>query len=219
MTKAEVVSMPSRGLVQQIHEQLLDRILTGSLKPNQTLMERPLSVELGVSRTPLREALRHLEGERFVGRREDGTLFVQSVTVQEILEVLRIRSLLEADAARAACGQMSHDDLLQLRHRLIAVRDAEVPDMAEHGKIDAELHGLIAQAGGGPLMRKMIADLKLRTRMFSMQRIPSRFKPVCDEHLALIDALFTENAEAAAAATHLHLAGIRESIIQWLQKS
>jgi DNA-binding GntR family transcriptional regulator len=219
VTNAEIVNMPSKRLVDQIREQILDRILTGQLKPNQLLQERPLSAELGVSRTPLREALRQLEGERYVGRREDNTLIVQGVTVQEILEVLRVRALLEADAARAACGQLSADQLLGLRQRLVAVRDAEKPDMAEHRLIDEELHGLIAKAGGGPLMQSMIADLKVRTRMFSMQRIPSRFKPVCEEHLALIDALLAEDPPAAEAATQKHIYNIRESIIQWLQRS
>lgn len=218
MTNAQIMNMPSKSLVEQIREQLLDRILTGQMKPNQAIQERPLSVELGVSRTPLREALRQLEGERYVGRREDGTLIVQGVTVQEILEVLRVRSLLEADAARAACGQLSADALLSLRQRLIAVRDAEQPDMAEHKLIDQELHSLIAQAGGGPLMQNIIADLKLRTRMFSMQRIPSRFKPVCAEHLALIDALIDEDPQKAESATQKHIYNIRESIIQWLQR-
>jgi DNA-binding GntR family transcriptional regulator len=218
VTNADIMNMPSKSLVEQIREQVLDRILTGQMKPNQAIQERPLSVELGVSRTPLREALRQLEGERYVGRREDGTLIVQGVTVQEILEVLRVRSLLEADAARAACGQLSADALLGLRQRLIAVRDSEQPDMAEHKLIDEELHSLIAQAGGGPLMQSIIAELKVRTRMFSMQRIPSRFKPVCEEHLALIDALLAEDAQKAEAASQKHIYNIRESIIQWLQR-
>ena len=219
MVESPLQSPSPRGLVEQIREQIMDRILTGDLQPNQTLLERPLSVALGVSRTPLREALRQLEGERFVGRRDDGILFVQGITVQDFLEVLRIRSLLEADAARAACGQVSIDELILLRKRLVSNRDAEVPDLEEHKHIDDALHGLIAKAGGGRLMSAMIADLKLRTRMFSMDRIPSRFKPVCEEHLALIDALFAGNPDAAVAASQAHLASIRESIIQWLQKS
>lgn len=219
MDKAQVLPLPTRGLVEQIHEELLDRILSGALQPHQALLERRLAAELGVSRTPLREALRQLEGERFVGRREDGTLFVQAITVQEILEVLRIRSLLEADAARMACGQLDIDALQALKKRLIAVRDAKKPDLEEHRLIDRQLHSMIAEVGGGALMRSMIADLRRRTQMFSMQRIPSRFKPVCDEHLALIDALCSGQAEAAALAAQIHLTNIRESIIQWLQNS
>lgn len=219
MVEAQVIPLPGRGLVESIHEMLLDRILSGALQPHQTLLERPLAAELGVSRTPLREALRQLEGERFVGRRDDGSLYVRAITVQEFLEVLHIRSLLEADATGRAAGRIGAADLKALRARLIALKDAGEPDLAEHRRIDDTLHGMIAAEGGGDLMRGLIADLRRRTRMFSMQRMPERFGPVCAEHLAIIDALAAGDASAAAEASRTHFANIRESIIEWLKHS
>lgn len=219
MSNAVNSALPGRVLAESIHENLLDRILTGILQPNQTLMERPLAFELGVSRTPLREALRQLEGERFVGRRDDGSLYVRAITLQEFLEVLHVRSLLEADAAGRAAGRVPANDLAQLRERLVVVQSAAQHDLAEHQRIDEELHGMIASVGGNDLMRALIADLRRRTRMFSMQRIPERFGPVCAEHLAIIDALAKGDTEAAAEASKTHLTNVRESIIEWLKHS
>lgn len=208
---------PGRGLVDSVHQDLLDRILTGGLPPNQTLLERPLAASLGVSRTVLREALRQLEGQRFVGRRDDGSLFVRPITVEELLEVLHVRSLLEADAASRAAGHIEMSLLQGLRERLIAVQQAETPDLTEHDKIDEQLHGLIASAGGGEVLRSIIFDLRRRNKMFSMKRIPSRFGPVCIEHLAIIDALIEADPESAALAVRTHITNVRESIIQWLK--
>lgn len=219
MAEAQVIPLPGRGLVESIHETLLDRILSGTLQPNQTLLERPIAFELGVSRTPLREALRQLEGERFVGRRDDGSLYVRAITVQEFLEVLHIRSLLETDATGRAAGKIPAAQLAELRERLVALKAAGEPDIDEHRRIDEALHGMIAAQGGGDLMRNIIADLRRRTRMFSMQRMPERFGPVCVEHLAIIDALAAGDAHAAAEASRTHFANIRESIIEWLKRS
>lgn len=219
MNNAVNRAVPSRVLAETIHDDLLDRILTGALQPNQTLLERPLAFELGVSRTPLREALRQLEGERFVGRRDDGSLYVRAITIQEFLEVLHIRSLLEVDAASRAAGRIPAEDLAQLRARLVAVQNAPQHDLAQHQEIDEALHGVIASAGGNELMSTMIADLRRRTRIFSMQRIPERFGPVCAEHLAIIDALAEGDAAKAAEASRTHLYNIRESIIEWLKHS
>ena len=160
MAEALATLSPGRGLVESIHEMLLDRILNGTLQPNQTLLERPLAFELGVSRTPLREALRQLEGERLIGRRNDGSLYVRAVTLQEFLEVLHIRSLLEADATGRAAGRLPPRQLADLRKRLLALQATDHPDIEKHRRLDDDLHDMIAAVGGGDLMRGIIADLR-----------------------------------------------------------
>jgi DNA-binding GntR family transcriptional regulator len=217
MNETASANLAGRGLVDSVHQELLEKILSGDLPPNQTLLERPVAMSLGVSRTVLREALRQLEGQRFVGRRDDGSLFVRPITVEELLDVLHVRTLLEGDAASRAAGRLDVDLLKQLRERLIAVRDAATPDIAEHDKIDGELHDLIASKGGGDVVRSIIFDMRRRNRMFSMKRIPSRFHAVCEEHLSIIDALIAENPEDAASAVRTHINNVRESVIQWLK--
>jgi DNA-binding GntR family transcriptional regulator len=219
MNESGSANPSGRGLVDSVHQDLLERILSGALPPNHTLLERPIAMSLGVSRTVLREALRQLEGQRFVGRRDDGSLYVRQITIQELLELLHARSLLEADAASRAIGHIDLSEVKRLRERLLLIRDAEVPDLVEHDQIDAELHELIAAAGGGEVVRSIIFDLRRRNRMFSMKRIPSRFTAVCAEHLAILDALIEGNAEASAAAVRNHITNVRESVIQWLKQT
>jgi DNA-binding GntR family transcriptional regulator len=217
MNETASANLAGRGLVDSVHQELLERILSGDLPPNQTLLERPVAMSLGVSRTVLREALRQLEGQRFVGRRDDGSLFVRPITVEELLDVLHVRALLESDAASRAAGRLDIDMLRGLRDRVIAVRDAENPDLAEHDRIDGALHDLIAARGGGEVVRSVIFDMRRRNRMFSMKRIPSRFLAVCEEHLSILDALIAEKPEEAASAVRTHINNIRESVIQWLK--
>jgi DNA-binding GntR family transcriptional regulator len=217
MNDTASTKLAARGLVDSVHQALLEQILSGELPPNQTLLERPVAMGLGVSRTVLREALRQLEGQRFVGRRSDGSLFVRPITVEELLDVLHVRALLESDAASRAVGRLDIDVLTKLRERVIAVRDAEHPDIAEHDQIDSILHDLIASRGGGEVVRSIIFDMRRRNRMFSMKRIPSRFHAVCEEHLSILDALIAEKPEEAASAVRTHLNNIRESVIQWLK--
>jgi DNA-binding GntR family transcriptional regulator len=124
--------------------------------------------------------------------------------------------MLESDAAARAAGNVPADKLADLRKRIEALMNMDSPADPLHQQLDAELHGLIAEYCGNELLAGMIANLRQKTRMFSLKRLEKRMVPVCGEHMAMIDALARGDAEAASAETMRHIDNIRQSIIDKL---
>ena len=189
-------------------------ILDGTLEPGTLLREKSFADRLGVSRTPVREAISQLISEGFATRSSAGTPVVSSVSLTEIMEILHVRSLLECEAARkAAISKASLEDLAMLRARVEAFLRGPRPDAEEHSALDTQLHMTIARMAGSQLLADLIEGLKIKTQMYDQGSIPDRFEPGCHEHLAIIDGVMEKSADRALAAMKLHLGNVRESII------
>lgn len=210
--------LKDRGLGNLAYEAVLDLLVSAELRPGDPIQERALAIQLGFSRTPLREALHRLEGERILERRANNRLFVREVSVQEILEALHVRRLLEPEAAARAAGQIPAAELEALRGRVQDLLSRNEPDSPAHQVLDADLHGLIGKYCDNEMLAGIIAELRRKTRMFSLKRLERRLEPVCREHLAMIDALARGDTADAAARTAEHIDNIRTSILAKLSR-
>jgi DNA-binding GntR family transcriptional regulator len=208
----------NKGLANQAYDNLVDLILTRELKQGDQVQERALALKLGLSRTPLREAMHRLEGERILERKSNNRLFVRLVTLQEIMETLHVRRVLEGEAAARSAGKIPQEILQALHAEITELLCANDPAHPRHQTIDGQLHGLISEFADNELLAKMIDDLRKKTRMFSLKRLDNRMASVCVEHLAIIDALLAGDAQAATQAVQQHIEGIRLAIINKLTK-
>jgi DNA-binding GntR family transcriptional regulator len=206
----------SKGRASQVYDDILDLIVSRELRAGDLVPERRLAERFGISRTPLREALHRLEGERILERRGANKLYVRETTVEDFMEALHLRRLLEGDAARRAAGRIPLDRLRDLRQRLQILLEGGDPSVPEHYQTDVDLHRLIVEAAGNKLLAEVVADLRRRTRMFSMKRLPERFEPICREHLAILEALEAGDPEGSAGAVAAHLDNVKQSILRKL---
>ncbi len=211
-----ITSEAAGGKGSQAYDGLVDLIFSREIKEGEQIQERLLALRLGVSRTPLREAMHRLEGEKVLERRPNNRLYVRVVTMQELMETLYIRRMLESDAAARSAGKIPQEKLSDLRQRIEALMEADEPANPQHQQLDAELHGLITEYCGNEMLMDMIDELRRKTRRFSLKRMENRMVPVCEEHMAMIDALVKGDAEAASAETKRHIDNIRQSIIDKL---
>ncbi len=206
----------SKGLANQAYDTLVDLILSRELKQGEQVQERALAQKLGLSRTPLREAMHRLEGERVLERKSNNRLFVRQITLQEIMETLYVRRILESDAAARSAGKIPVEKLMDLRKRITELMASNDPSHPMHQQIDAELHGLITEYSENELLTSMIQDLRRKTSMFSLKRMENRMTSVCIEHMNMVDALERGDAQAAAAETMQHIDNIRQAVINKL---
>ncbi|MFG6596118.1 GntR family transcriptional regulator [Sulfitobacter sp. 1A13368] len=189
-------------------------ILDGTLEPGTRLSEKKFADHLGVSRTPVREAIGQLVSEGLAKRSAGSAPVVSSVSLNEIMEILHVRSLLECEAARkAASSGKSTAELNDIRDKMQGFIDGPRPTAAEHSALDMRLHFILAEMAGSNLLLELIESLKVKTGMYDQGSIPDRLVPGCEEHIALIDAVIAGEPEAASAAMKLHLSNVRESII------
>ncbi len=201
------------GLSRVAYDYVLERIVSRELASGTIIQERKLADSLGVSRTPMREALGRLEGEGWLVRLTDRLLSVKVVSIDEYLQALQVRRLLEPRAVVLATERMDKKDLKKIRTEVMALRNHKNPGYDLHWAVDDNIHGAISKGCGNAIMASVIADLRRLTQLFEIQTIPRRIKPGCAEHLAILDAMIAGDAEEASAAMRLHLEHVRAGVM------
>ncbi len=206
----------SRRLAHSVYRRLEDMIFSGQLRGGSVLTERKLAEALAVSRTPLRDALLMLEGEGLLKRRSPRLLEVREMTVQEYMQVLNVRRLLEPEAARLCIGRIDPDQFRKLRKTLARLLEPDAPPLPpeESASLDEAVHGAIAEGSGNPLMAGMIRDLRRRTRIFDLGRMPERALAVYREHLDIVMAVEIGDPHAAADAMTRHIDNVKTCVLR-----
>lgn len=211
----------SRGTLRRqlgseaVYDVLRGQIISGELSPGERLPEVELAAALGVSRTPVREALRLLLGDQLVERRTTGGFRVAPLDIADIRGIYDVRALLEGLLARDACGRLTDDDLLSLRQqieRMSLLRDHE----AEVVKIGREFHGLIEQAAGNRWCLQLLQQIRGhvdRYRTIST-RAAGRSAEAVAEHQEIYEALVAREPERAQALMRKHVHRSGESALR-----
>jgi DNA-binding GntR family transcriptional regulator len=199
------------------HSRILDLILSKRLKARDVLQERPLAEWLDMSRTPVREALNRLEAEGVI-QRQGKALILHEITIKEMMEVFAVREQLEVLAARLAAERAAISEIEQLERSVRDLMKQKSPPPNEHWSIDDSLHALVSRASDNQILVRYISDLRLRTRMFDIERLPDRLLPGCREHLAILEALKARDPEAAVSAMQKHIQNSRQAILTKLSE-
>lgn len=208
-------------LALNAYEQILQMVLSGEAAHGQMINERRLAEMLGISRTPVRDALLMLEAEGLLVRQGTRGLQIRQMRIEEYMDALHIRQILEPEVARLAQGRISREDLQAIRDQLVELVDSkpstgERPDREKVRAVDDLLHGSLAKAAGNPQLADIIRTVRRRTQIFDLRSIPQRFDETCAEHLAIIDALLEGDAQKASEAMRNHLDNVQGSILQTL---
>lgn len=208
-------------LALNAYEQILQMVLSGEAAHGQMINERRLADMLGISRTPVRDALLMLEAEGLLVRQGTRGLQIRQMRIEEYMDALHIRQILEPEVARLAQGRISREVLQAIRDQLVELVDSkpstgERPDREKVRAVDDLLHGSLAKAAGNPQLADIIRTVRRRTQIFDLRSIPQRFDETCAEHLAIIDALLEGDAQKASEAMRNHLDNVQGSILQTL---
>ncbi|HVZ15299.1 MAG TPA: GntR family transcriptional regulator [Bauldia sp.] len=209
----------TENLTNQTYSRLLRLILEGDMPQGTILRERALATRLGVSRTPLREALQRLEGERWLVRPIKGILAVASISADELMDVLHVRKLLESEAAGLAAGRLPAAEIDELRKRISDLQSRNRVSRIEDDDLDDVFHSAIGQAAGNKTLARVIFDMRSRTRIAAIRHWPERVAIVCAEHLAILDAIAAGDARRASQAMSAHVESARQHVLHTLERT
>ena len=198
-----------------IYREVRDDIVSMRRKPGEPIVEREIALARGVSRTPVREALLRLADEDLVEIFPQSGTFVSRIPVAALPEAILMRTALEQTTARLAAERANAAQLARLneaieRQRRIVARG----DRERFHEADEAFHAAIAEAAGHPGIWRFIEQVKIqidRYRLLTLP-VPGRMRRVLDEHAAIVTAVETHDATAAAAAMAAHLENLRASI-------
>lgn len=198
--------------VDRAYSELKHRLLVGEFRLNARLGEERLANLLGVSRTPVREALHRLHAEGFVQRATDGGFEPTSPDVDSMRHLYEVRSGLELQALQIPGRRgTTHDEamLTALRGEWLALReDGDAAPDPSFVFLDESFHETLALAAGNPVLVTMLRQINERIRLVRMQDFlaDGRIDKTIDEHVGLIDAVLAGDLHEAERVFTLHLA-------------
>lgn len=203
------------SLTERAYTALRDRLVMLEIKPGEPINEDRLSAELGVGRTPIREALKRLEKERLVVAFPRRGTFATDVNISDLAHISEVRRTLEPLAAGAAAERATKDDraaLTELRSRLDTARRPS--DNAELLRADVGVHRAIYRCVYNPFLEDtLISYDNLATRIWCVfvPRLSGMAGHV-DEHVPLLTAIIDGDADKAAELAGQHVSGFERAI-------
>ncbi len=197
----------------QIREHILERILDGTFPPGYRLRETELVQEFGTSQSPVREALRELEGLHYVETSPFRGTRVRHVSTAEMSEAYLLRGLLEQAAIELACDHQEKDWAELRKIALDAMDAANRGDRATYSARDAEFHRFIAESPGVSLIERIWDLLSFATRARLVLRTwKLSLTELGKQHLAIVDALENGDGKKAGELLRAHAEGVRALI-------
>lgn len=211
--------LPLRELVC---DALRNAIADGSLRPGIRLMEIQLAEELGISRTPVREAIRKLEQEGIVVMIPRRGAYVADISLKDITEIYEIRISLDMLAASLAAERITDDELEEMdKQLLLTTQYVNNKDINKIVACDSVFHDVLYRAARNERLVSIINNLRdqlTNIRARSMAQ-PGRLAETMQEHRNLLDAIATRDPENAANMARIHIENAEKTLMESLSKN
>ena len=204
-------------LSQKIYRVLKTEIIKGTIKPGTKLLEGKIAKQMGVSRTPIREALRELAAEGFVKMTPNQGIIVNNSSIEEIQEVLQIRGVLEGLATRLATKIIKEKEITKLKECLKRLEYfTDKNNSLAFSKLDAEFHKIILNICGNKRLIQIhgiLTDQVNRYRIRSLN-IQGRLEGSLEEHWRIVEALEGRVPKEADRLSQVHVNSVMKNILE-----
>jgi DNA-binding GntR family transcriptional regulator len=200
------VGSTHRTLREVVADEIRRMIVSGELAPGERLFEDRLAEQLGVSRNPVREALRALEGTGLVEVVPRRGAYVSRLEPGRARQLLELRQTLEVYAAETAARNRTAADLAEMRACIEAGRQAAATsDPVRAAQHHREFHVLVERASQNEYLEQTVAPLRHQTELVFSMLVDARGVTGWDEHERILDAIERQDVDAARDATTRHM--------------
>lgn len=206
------VYLPLRDIVCST---LREAILKGELKPGERLAEVQLAAKLGVSRTPIREAVRMLEQEGLAVTIPRKGAEVAKMTEKDMEDILQIRESLDELAVQAACDKMTEEQLVNLAFAMKNFENSvQAGNLEKIAAYDMEFHDIIYEAADNPKLAAILNNLGEQIYRYRAEYLKEKenYPMLVEEHAKIVAALKQRNKENVTAAMHSHIRNQAEAV-------
>lgn len=208
----------SNSLGQKIFKQIQNDILNGKYLPGDVFTEGKLSEELGVSRTPIREALKQLELEGLVKATPGRRIVVEGISTKDIEDIYTIRMLIEGLAARWAASNITADEIAEIREALELEEfyTQKGGDTESLLKIDSRFHDLLFKACKSRPLNYILSTFHhyVQSARSASFEIPGRAEKVFEEHRDIFKAIIGKDPDLAEKLTTQHIRNAKENVMK-----
>jgi DNA-binding GntR family transcriptional regulator len=206
------------SLANQVREAICEDIASGRLTRGERIVLERLAERLGVSPTPVREAVARLVQDRLIIEMPDGRLQIVPLTREYVLDIFLVRAALEGLAAELAAARLTAADLARLKQSMqSATAGLAGGDFDAYMASDALLHDSMRTAPSSPTLTQELQSLQAHVayiRAYSQRHVGDHLRMSHDEHRTVVDALASRDAAAARQAMESHIRRAGERIVQ-----
>ncbi len=204
----------NKSLTSIIFEKIREDILNGMYNPGEKIVEAKLADELGVSRTPVREALKQLELDGLVENIPNRGVIVKGVTAQDIMDIYTIRETIEAIAAKWSVERMSQEDLDSLKeiYELMEFYTFK-KDVDKIFELNTKFHELIYSATNSRFLEHVLRDFQLfiKSTRYESLKTEGRMEHTLNEHKEILDAFIERDQDKAVEKIIEHISHSKEN--------
>jgi DNA-binding GntR family transcriptional regulator len=222
MSKEDFPTSGDESLRNRIFKYIKNQIITGVYGPGETLLESKLAEELGVSRTPIREAMHLLELEGLIETTAKKGSAVLGITPKDVQDIYVIRQLVEGLAASWAADRLTAAEIRELQ-KIYDLMEfyAQKQDYEEVADLDNKFHQIIYEASGSKILKITLGNLHQYVQLARQESLKTRERlpETIKEHHALLDAFLAKDADAAGKAMSLHAKNACSHIVEQLSKA
>ncbi|MBS0476249.1 MAG: FCD domain-containing protein [Proteobacteria bacterium] len=206
----------STSLNRLVAESIEDMILGGELAPGSKLNEMALAQRFGISRGPLREALRMLEESGLIRQEKNRGAHVRKIALSEAADIYDVRAGLDAAAGRLLAERITPDQLRTLREMTAAMRDIQAGEVERFHELNLSFHDCIVGMTGNPVLTEQYRRLTKLLALFRRRNLlaPMAIPHFAEEHSAIVDLLEANDGPGAAEALFAHAQGGRQRMLR-----
>ncbi len=209
-------SQNHRLLREVVYEELKKQILAGSITPGMRMMEVELAEDMGVSRTPVREAIRKLEKEGLVTIEPRKGAYASDISVKDMVDVLEVREELEGLSASLAASRITEEELARLKSLTegyaAAIKENDMENMIHYDEL---FHKAIVKSSGNKTLiqfSESVQELALRFRYLYYDKF-SLYGSMASEHMNIIEAIASGDEVRARQTADSHVRKLKDFII------
>lgn len=210
-----------KPLRELVCEKIRQAITVGIFKPGERLMEIQLAEEMGVSRTPVREAIRKLELEGFVVMIPRRGTYVADISIKDISEVYEIRTALEILAAGLAAERISDEELKEMQRLLLEIdKYMEEDNLEKIVETDIAFHDVLYQASRNERLGNIISNLReqITTLRGRSMHYPGRLGDTLQEHKLIVESIAKRDVEQAQEAARQHMENAEHTLLKAIEE-
>lgn len=209
------------SLRSKIYHRLKNAILDGVYKPGESLIEMKLAKELGVSRTPIREAIRQLELEGLVSSIPNKGVVVEGVTMQDVEDIYDIRKMIEGLAARWAAEKITDEQLKELKDILDLMEFfTDKENVEKFSELDSKFHEIIFKASNSRPLESVLSNFHHFIQRARLVSVKTKGRIACslEEHRRIYKALAAHDPDAAEKAMTEHVGYAKMNLSPYFEK-
>lgn len=194
------------------------RILDGTYRPTQRLLEAQLAEEISVSRNTVKKALLKLEQEQLVVLQDNKGAAIRSLDIGEVVQYMQIREELEVIIIREAVINIDDASIAQLEATFLAMEGlSERQEFDTYSKDNTRFHSIIYKVSNKPIITSYCLNIKTQLSRFQFKTmlVPERSQQSLSEHRAILEAMKNRNPDDAETAIRAHMSNLLKTIIKY----